>query len=75
MLIQKSQEVSSKVVQGEVRTVAQSLHEDGRVIGVKQSQHAIAKSMLGEGMDVKLIAKLTKLALEEVMILREKELV
>ena len=36
MLIQKSQDVSSKVVQGEVRTVAQKWHEDGRVIGVKQ---------------------------------------
>ena len=36
MLIQKSQETSSKVVQGEVRTVAQKWQEDGRLIGVQQ---------------------------------------
>ena len=67
-------EVVSKPLGEKIMTLADVLEQRGVQQGVQQSQYAIAKSMLGEGMDVKLISKLTKLAPDEVAKLCEKEL-
>ena len=53
------------------KTMLKGSREEGIEIGKKENKIEIAKNMLEEGMDIKTISRLTKLAIEEIEKIKE----